>query len=84
LKPARYPGCQIKGGAWIWKQLGPAERADFYAAQDEIGKTYIALSTHKADGKRLHPLVRSRNAIQAINIMRREMASGQLRDRFGG
>ncbi|TYC65662.1 hypothetical protein FMN63_25095 [Stappia sp. BW2] len=73
----------LEGKAQSWKQLGPVERADFYAAQDEIGKAYIALSTHKADVKRIHPLVRARGAVQAINILRREMSSGTLRNQMG-
>lgn len=73
----------LEGKARSWKELGPIERADFYAAQDQIGKAYIALSTHKASVKRLHPMVRARGAVQAINILRREMAGGTLRDHTG-
>ncbi|WP_281928492.1 LPD38 domain-containing protein [Roseibium album] len=70
---------KLEGMAKSWQTLGPVERADFYAVQDQIGKAYIALSTHKASVKRLHPLVRSRRAVQAINILRREMSAGTLR-----
>lgn len=73
----------LEGKAQSWKALGEFEREDFYASQDTIGKAYIALSTHKAEVKRLHPLVRARNAVQAINTLRREMASGTLRNQRG-
>lgn len=73
----------LEGKAQSWKELGPVERADFYAAQDTIGKAYIALSTHPAKAKRLHPLVRARGAVQAINTLRRELASGTLRNTAG-
>ncbi|MEP1571581.1 LPD38 domain-containing protein [Roseibium album] len=70
---------KLEGMAKSWQTLGPVERADFFAVQDQIGKAYIALSTHKASVKRLHPLVRSRRAVQAINILRRQMSAGTLR-----
>lgn len=73
----------LEGKAQSYRQLGAAERADYYARQNEQAKVYIALSTHKADVKRLHPLVRARNAVQAIGTMRREMAAGKLLDADG-
>uniref|UniRef100_UPI003BA88B5F LPD38 domain-containing protein n=1 Tax=Stappia sp. TaxID=1870903 RepID=UPI003BA88B5F len=73
----------LEGKARSYAALSPSDRADYFARQDDQSRAYIALSTHKAAVKRLNPMVRARNAVQAINSMRRDMATGVLRDEAG-
>lgn len=55
-----------------------ASAADYFASQDEMTRTWIAAGSVDAEVRRLHPLLRSRLAVSAINDLRREMSSGEV------
>jgi hypothetical protein len=60
-----------------------AAAADFLAQQDQITKAWISAGTVKAEVRRIHPMIRARNAVEAINQLRREMASDVIRTADG-
>ncbi|MEY9718786.1 LPD38 domain-containing protein [Sinorhizobium fredii] len=78
---------KLEGKALSWRELADAGNAagaaDFYAGLDQVEKAYVAVSTHEASVKRLHPIIRARGAIQAIGAMRRELAGNDVRDADG-
>ncbi len=75
---------KLEGKALSWRELAEAGdaagAADFYADLNEVEKAYVAVSTHEANVKRLHPIIRARGAIQAIGAMRREIAADDVRN----
>lgn len=73
----------LEGQAQSYQALSPAERADYFAGLDTQGKIYVTASTLEAGARRLHPMVRARDAVQAIGTLRREMAGGTLRNMLG-
>lgn len=77
----------LEGKVKSWQAMvesgDAAGAADYFAKLDKVSKAYVAVSSLDADARRLHPMVRARNAIQAIGAVRREMASGKLVDHDG-
>lgn len=77
----------LEGKVKSWQAMvesgDEAGAADYYAKLDKISKAYVAVSSLDADAKRLHPMIRARNAIQAIGMVRREMSAGKLLDHEG-
>lgn len=77
----------LEGKAKSWQAMveagDEAGAADYYAKLDKVSKAYVAVSSLDADARRLHPMVRARNAVQAIGMVRREMAAGKLLDHDG-
>src|SRR5690606_17770182 len=78
---------RLTGKARSWRTMMEAGNAsaaaDFYAAQDDQAKAFIAISSMDAEVRRLHPMLRARSAVQAIGVIRRDMAAGRLVDAFG-
>ncbi len=78
---------KLEGKALSWSTLAEngdvAGAADFYAGLNPVEKAYVAASTQEANVRRLHPIVRGRGALQAINAMRREIAANDVRDPDG-
>lgn len=77
----------LEGKAKSWQAMveagDEAGAADYFAKLDKVSKAYVAVSSLDADARRLHPMVRARNAVQAIGMVRREMAAGKLVDHDG-
>jgi hypothetical protein len=78
---------RLTGAYKSWRVLvesgDAAGAADYYARLGEVEKAYVATSALEADARRLHPLNRARNAVQAVGRIRRDMAGGLLRGRDG-
>lgn len=78
---------RLEGKAGSWRALmesgDPAAAADYFAKQDDRAKTYIAMSVMDAKARRLHPLIRARGGIQAIGVIRRDIAANRLTDGRG-
>jgi hypothetical protein len=68
---------QLEGARKSWEKMAEGgdegAAADFLAAQDATTKTWIAAQAAKPEVRRLHPLARARNAVTAINDLRRDM-----------
>lgn len=77
----------LEGKVKSWQAMvesgDEAGASDYYAKLDKVSKAYVAVSSLDADARRLHPMIRARNAIQAIGMVRREMSAGKLLDHDG-
>src|SRR5438045_1067897 len=56
-------------------QVGAAE---YLASLDERSRILVTAGSIDAGARRLHPLIRARNAVQAINALRREMMDSRI------
>lgn len=61
----------------------PAGAADYLAQQDAITRAWVAAGSVKAEVRRVHPFIRARSSVEAINQLRREMSGSTIRTASG-
>ena len=61
----------------------PAGAADYLAQQDAITRAWVAAGSVKAEVRRVHPFIRARSSVEAINQLRREMSGSGIRTASG-
>ncbi len=69
---------QLEAAAKSYRSLfeggDPAGARDYLGRQDQVTKEFVAVSVMKAGTRRLHPMLRARAAVRAINQVRRELS----------
>jgi hypothetical protein len=70
---------QLEGAARSYRLLyengDPARAREFLGRADAVTRDYVTVAMMDAGARRIHPMLRARAAVQAINMLRREIAS---------
>jgi hypothetical protein len=78
---------QLEGSRKSWQAMVDAgdtvAASDYLAKQDAATKAWIAAGSAKADIRRLHPFMRARSAVSAINDLRRDMVQASIQTSDG-
>jgi Large polyvalent protein associated domain 38 len=78
---------KLEGARKSWEAMNqagdPASAADFLASQDTPTKAWIAAGAAKPDIRRIHPYMRARSAVSAINDLRRDIVQSTIETASG-